>query len=41
MSWPKATLKEFLKDKAELQGALHLTLGFDLVQRLEASYSRA
>lgn len=32
MSWPK--------DKAELQSALQLTLGFDLSQRLEASYAR-
>ncbi len=32
MSWPK--------DKAALQSALQLTLGFDLSQRLEASYVR-
>ena len=40
MSWPKDKLKAFLKDKAELQSALQLTLGFDLSQRLEASYLR-
>lgn len=40
MSWPKETLKEFLKGKAELNSALHLTLGFDLSQRLEAAHAR-
>ena len=40
MSWPKDKLKTFLKDKAELQSALQLTLGFDLSKRLEASYVR-
>lgn len=40
MSWPKDKLKAFLKDKAELQSASQLTLGFDLSQRLEARYVR-
>ena len=40
MSWPKQTLKAFLGDKPELNGALQLTLGFDLSQRLEAAYAR-
>lgn len=40
MSWPKVKLKDFLKDKAELHTALQLTLGFDLTQRLEATYAR-
>ncbi len=40
MSWPKAKLKEFLERKAELHNALQLTLGFDLAQRLEATYTR-
>jgi CRP-like cAMP-binding protein len=40
MSWPKAKLKEFLKSKTELHNALQLTLGFDLAQRLEATYTR-
>lgn len=40
MSWRKETLKEFLKDKAELNSALRLTLGFDLSRRLEAAHAR-
>lgn len=40
MSWPKVKLKKFFKDKAELNGALQLTLGYDLTKRLEAAYAR-
>lgn len=40
MSWPKAVLKEFLEAKPDLHSALHLTLGFDLTQRLQAVYGR-
>ena len=38
MLWPKLKLKDFLKDHVELQTALQLTLGFDLIKRLEATY---
>ncbi len=40
MSWPKAALESFVKAKADLHAALQLTLGFDLTQRLEATYVR-
>lgn len=40
MSWPKEALKDFLKSKPELHAALQLTLGFDLTNRLEATYAR-
>lgn len=40
MSWPKAALKDFLAAKPDLHNALHLTLGFDLTQRLQAAYGR-
>jgi CRP-like cAMP-binding protein len=40
MSWPKQELKSFLESKTELHMALQLTLGFDLVKRLEATYVR-
>lgn len=41
MSWPKDRLKAFLADKPSLNNALQLTLGFDLSQRLLATYARA
>jgi CRP-like cAMP-binding protein len=40
MSWHKQELKRFLERKTELHMALQLTLGFDLVKRLEATYVR-
>jgi CRP-like cAMP-binding protein len=40
MSWDKRELKNFLKSKTELHMGLQLTLGFDLIKRLEATYAR-
>ena len=40
MSWDKQELKNFLKSKTELHMGLQLTLGFDLIKRLEATYVR-
>jgi CRP-like cAMP-binding protein len=40
MSWHKQELKDLLKSKTGLHMALQLTLGFDLIKRLEATYVR-
>jgi len=41
MSWPKDSLNTFLKNAPELNAALTTTIGFDIVNRLDALHGRA